>query len=192
MCYNGFVRSARFFPALVSHARPFTQSLDGPRGPSNSPFRWQSSFVVVPPYRYVAPTYLLCFSLLRKHRGWGVFFPFWYKTIDGGDANSLHYSSSFFSHSCALFCAFLHFKRTQLSSFQSFPHSSPKNTPRGVPLFHYYPASHFSGVGWPVLSGLYIIYFLTSLPRSLLTSLHLCFITSSSPVQSLRFQPGEK
>ncbi len=29
MCYNGFVRSARFFPALVSHARP-------PRGPSNS------------------------------------------------------------------------------------------------------------------------------------------------------------
>jgi len=124
--------------------------------------------------------------------GVGVFFPFWYKTIGGGDANSLHYSSSFFSHSCALFCAFLHFKRTQLSSFQSFPHSSPKNTPRGVPLFHYYPASHFSGVGWPVLSGLYIIYFLTSLPRSLLTSLHLCFITSSSPVQSLRFQPGEK
>ena len=124
--------------------------------------------------------------------GVGVFFPFWYKTIGGGDANSLHYSSSFFSHSCALFCAFLHFPRIQPFSFQSFPHSSPKNTPRGVPLFHYYPASHFSGVGWPVLSGLYIIYFLTSLPRSLLTSLHLCFITSSSPVQSLRFQPGEK
>src|SRR5260370_39013084 len=116
--------------------------------------------------------------------GVGVFFPFWYKTIGGGDANSLHYSSSFFSHSCALFCAFLHFPRIQPFSFQSFPHSSPQTTPRGVPLFHYYPASHFSGVGWPVLSGLYIIYFLTSLPRSLLTSLHLCFITSSSPVQS--------
>src|SRR5258708_28135850 len=60
--------------------------------------------------------------------GVGVFFPFWYKTIGGGDANSPHYSSSFFSHSCALFCAFLHFPRIQSFSFQSFPHSLPKNT----------------------------------------------------------------
>src|SRR5216683_3256783 len=66
--------------------------------------------------------------------GGGVFFPFWYKTIGGGDANSLHYSSSFFSHSCALFCAFLHFPRIQPFSFQSFPHSSPKNTPGGGTL----------------------------------------------------------
>src|SRR6266446_3581295 len=64
----------------------------------------------------------------EKTGGVGVFFPFWYTTIGGVDANSSHYSSSFFSHSCALFCAFLHFKRTQLSSFQSFPHSLPKNT----------------------------------------------------------------
>ena len=33
--------------------------------------------MVVPRYRYVAPTYLLCLPLLRKHREWGVFFPFW-------------------------------------------------------------------------------------------------------------------
>src|SRR5216683_3529669 len=38
----------------------------------------------------------------------GVFFPFWYTTIGRVDANSPHYSSSFFSHSCARFCAFLH------------------------------------------------------------------------------------
>jgi hypothetical protein len=66
--------------------------------------------------------------------GVGVFFPFWYKTIGGGDANSLHYSSSFFSHSCALFCAFLHFPRIQPFSFQSLLHSLPKNTPGGGTL----------------------------------------------------------
>ncbi len=32
-------------------------------------YRRQSSFVVVPPYWYVAPAYLLCFSLLRKQPG---------------------------------------------------------------------------------------------------------------------------
>src|SRR6267378_2010897 len=67
-------------------------------------------------------------------RGVGAFFPFWNSTSAVGDGNSLHYSSSSFSHSCALFCAFLHFKRTQLSSFQSFPHSLPKNT-GGVRVF---------------------------------------------------------
>src|SRR6266576_2526171 len=32
-------------------------------------FRRQSSFVVVPPYSYVAPTYLFCFLLLPKQPG---------------------------------------------------------------------------------------------------------------------------
>ena|SRR2546425_11979047 len=36
------------------------------------------------------------------------------------------YSTSFFSHSCALFCAFLHFPKTQLLSFQAIPHSLQK------------------------------------------------------------------
>jgi hypothetical protein len=36
--------------------------------------------------------------------------------------------SSFLSHSCALFCAFLHLRKIQLFSFQAFPHSSSKNT----------------------------------------------------------------
>src|SRR6266478_6366027 len=48
--------------------------------------------------------------------------------------HSPQYSSSFFSHSCALFCAFLHSTKTQLSSFQSLPHSLPKNTPGGGTL----------------------------------------------------------
>src|SRR5712664_2944059 len=35
--------------------------------------------------------------------------------------------SPFFSHSCALSCTFLHSEKTQLASFQSFPHSASKN-----------------------------------------------------------------
>src|SRR6267143_3459426 len=62
------LRSVRFFPALIRHARP-------PRGPSNPPLRCQLSYLVVRPYWYVAPTYLLCFSLLRRHRGCGGIIP---------------------------------------------------------------------------------------------------------------------
>src|SRR6266436_4934107 len=40
--------------------------------------------------------------------------------------------SPFFSHSCALFCAFLHSPKTQLFSFQSLPHSSSKNKGRAI------------------------------------------------------------
>src|SRR6266700_6098494 len=41
-------------------------------------------------------------------------------------------SSSFFSHSSALFCAFLHTCKVQPFSFQALPHSLPrKNTRRG-------------------------------------------------------------
>ena len=39
--------------------------------------------------------------------------------------------SPFFSHSCALFCAFLRSRKTQLFCFQAIPHSLQKNT-RGV------------------------------------------------------------
>src|SRR5216683_2506656 len=39
--------------------------------------------------------------------------------------------SSFFSHSCALFCTFLHASKTQLFCFQSIPHSLPKTTGGG-------------------------------------------------------------
>src|SRR5260370_23692546 len=46
-----------------------------PLSPSNPSFRRQSSSLVVPPYRYVAPTYFLCLSLLRKHRGCGGILP---------------------------------------------------------------------------------------------------------------------
>jgi hypothetical protein len=41
--------------------------------------------------------------------------------------------SPFFSHSCALFCAFLHSAKTQALSFQAIPHSLPKTTRGGVP-----------------------------------------------------------
>src|SRR5712664_1937970 len=40
--------------------------------------------------------------------------------------------SPFFSHSCALFCAFLHSPKTQPFSFQSLPHSSSKNKGRVI------------------------------------------------------------
>jgi len=41
--------------------------------------------------------------------------------------------SPFFSHSCALFCGFLHSEKTQAFSFQAFPHSLPKIPGVGVP-----------------------------------------------------------
>src|SRR5258708_27526043 len=40
--------------------------------------------------------------------------------------------SPFFSHSCALFCAFLHSSKIQLFYFQSLPHSLPKTPGGGV------------------------------------------------------------
>ena len=91
--------------------------------------------------------------------------------------HSPQYLSSFFSHSCALFCAFLHLSKTQLLCFQSFPHSLRRNT----------------GVGYPPSA-------ITSLPVFLRTEgaerspsrPYLYFLTSLlpylSPVQSLRFQ----
>jgi|SRR5712664_3807528 len=45
---------------------------------------------------------------------------------------SARYSSSFFSHPCALFCAFLHSEKTQLFYFQSLPHCLPKTSGVGV------------------------------------------------------------
>jgi hypothetical protein len=64
-------------------------------------------------------------SALTKNSGvGGPFLPFW---------NSPHitrrsplYSSSFFSDSCALFCTFLHPRKTQLVSFHAIPHSLQK------------------------------------------------------------------
>src|SRR6267378_3097367 len=43
--------------------------------------------------------------------------------------------SPLFPYHCALFCTFLHSQKTQPPCFQSFPHSSPKNTGWGVPRF---------------------------------------------------------
>ena len=40
--------------------------------------------------------------------------------------------SPVFSNSCALFCSFLHSRKTQLFCFQAIPHSSLKNTRVGV------------------------------------------------------------
>ena len=44
---------------------------------------------------------------------------------------SVYDLSPLFSHHCALFCTFLHSQKTQPPCFQSFPHSSPKNTGGG-------------------------------------------------------------
>ena len=137
-----------------THARPVTQSFDGPRGPSNSLQQRQSSFGVIPPYRYVASTYPLCLPLLRKHRGCGVFFPFWDSTSAVLFDNSLQDSSPFFSHSCKLFCPI-----KKLISF---------------PFKRFRTLSQHTGGGVP-----------PTFPPSNLP-------TSESPVQSLRFHPGEK
>ena len=41
--------------------------------------------------------------------------------------------SPFFSHSCAIFCTFLHSRKSQLFSFQAIPHSLRKTTRGGGP-----------------------------------------------------------
>src|SRR6266446_7760390 len=42
-----------------------------------------------------------------------------------------HGELTFLSHSCALFCTFLHSRKIQLIYFQALPHSLPKNTGAG-------------------------------------------------------------
>src|SRR6266704_5979459 len=53
-----------------------------------------------------------------------------YSFTQSGVCEGAPYSSSFFSHSCALFCAFLHSPKTQPFYFQAIPHSFHRN--RGV------------------------------------------------------------
>jgi hypothetical protein len=59
--------------------------------------------------------------------GVGVFFPFWKSSRSHSDETRFN-SSSFLSHCCALFCSFLHLRKTQLFYFQAIPHSLPKIT----------------------------------------------------------------
>src|SRR5229473_6221164 len=66
--------------------------------------------------------------------GGGIFFPFWYTTIGRVDANSPHYSSSLFSHSCARFCAFLHFPKLNPFLFNRFPTLHQKTPRAGYPF----------------------------------------------------------
>ena len=53
------------------------------------------------------------------------------RSRSGRDVSACSDLSSLFSYSCALFCAFLHAAKTQLFSFQAFPHSLPKTTRGG-------------------------------------------------------------
>src|SRR5467141_1863817 len=91
--------------------------------------------------------------------------------------HSPQYLSSFFSHACALFCAFLHLSKTQLLCFQSFPHSLHKNTGGGVSSFRDHLAPRLLRTeGAERSPSRPCLYLLTSLLPYL------------SPVQSLRFQ----
>src|SRR6266478_1688716 len=99
---------------------------------------------------YPAPP-LLCQSyatfasrtVLRDENCRGVYqqFPFWFASKPAVGNSSLAtshsppYSSSLFSHSCALFCAFLHTRKTQPFSFQEIPHSLAKTTGVGGGTF---------------------------------------------------------
>src|SRR6266436_129037 len=68
--------------------------------------------------------------------------------------------SSFFSHSCALFCTFLHASKTQLFCFQSIPHSLPKTTRVGaLPMFQRQSLS-------PILTSLPPYFITPSVPLS--------------------------
>jgi hypothetical protein len=61
----------------------------------------------------------------RKLPGVYQLFPFW--NSPPTTRLSPPYSSSFVSYSCALFCTFLHSRKTQPFSFQPIPHSASKN-----------------------------------------------------------------
>src|SRR5260370_5038668 len=71
-------------------------------------------------------------SALTKNRSGRVSL-FWFRISPLTMCRSPQYSSSFFSHSCALFCALLHAAKNQVLSFQSIPHSFAQNHP-GVSL----------------------------------------------------------
>src|SRR5260370_6919317 len=62
--------------------------------PSHSPYTLPSS---------VSRKSCICHSCENTGGVW-VFFPFWKSLRDHSDENSLFYSSTFVSHSCALFC----------------------------------------------------------------------------------------
>src|SRR6266567_3067820 len=68
---------------------------------------------------------------LQKTRGARVFLPIW-KTSCGHDDKTRFFiqviSFQTLAHSSALFCTFLHSRKTQLFYFQSIPHSASKNT----------------------------------------------------------------
>jgi hypothetical protein len=89
---------------------------------------------------YALPSSVSCNSLVCRSyencRGVYQQFPFWNALTPPATILSKSrchtslatHSSSFFSTSCALFCIFLHPAKTQLVSFQTFPHSLPKTT----------------------------------------------------------------
>src|SRR5260370_32256988 len=64
-------------------------------------------------------------SALTKNRAGGGSL-FWFRSSPLTMCRSPQYSSSFFSHSCALFCSLLHAAKNQVLSFQSIPHSFSK------------------------------------------------------------------
>ena len=66
----------------------------------------------------------------KKHRGWGLLFRLCTPPLE--THHSPLHSSPFFSHFCALLCAFLHSPKSQLFCFQAIPHSASKNTTAGV------------------------------------------------------------
>src|SRR5260370_10136429 len=144
------IKHGPFVPA--NNARPRS-------GPSIPPFRRQSSSLVVPPYRYVDSTYLLYFSLLRKHRGCGGILPILGRT--GMQASQRANASlfRFFSSSCALFCSFLHFFALTENSTLFFSSDSAlfaKKPGGGVPLppnFNMDSNSRRENVNYNKLSG---------------------------------------
>src|SRR5258708_28580477 len=110
-------------------ARPaflLTATTPEPRLPCFAQFECNASPFRINTYKTLSKQTILTLFRMNtygKHTGWGsgTILPF----FESVTRHSPLDSSSFFSHSSALFCSFLRSYETQLVSFQSLSHSLP-------------------------------------------------------------------
>src|SRR6267378_8097370 len=113
----------------LRHSTPISSSLRAQRLCVKFSDSFSPSFSSVFYLPYLLPSSVsrnsFVFHSYANTRGVYQQFPKWNSPL-----NTCHdHSSSFFSNSCALFCAFLHSRKKQLVSFQAIPHSLSKKHP---------------------------------------------------------------
>src|SRR6266849_3274426 len=145
ICYNGFVKLARSFRALRTMRPRHAVLLTPLQSAVPMYILYSKQIASVTPLKsaltnhsqitenaatlsptesaltQLSPATPLECAVPKNPRGWGLLFRFRNSSL--ATHLSPLYSSSFFSHSCALFCTFSHSPKTQPSYFQSLAHS---------------------------------------------------------------------